>query len=232
MVETAAVPAADRFQILTEEPAHGLVMDPSYLGIERSPAAIIVVITLNAGRTLAVKRKLYARIADKLAERVALRKEDVMVNLVEVPPENWSFGNGEAQYGDRARPAIRRVQPEGMHRYAQLSQVVEVAAPRTVFISGQVAVDARGDLVGEGDIAAQTRQVFANLGAALAAVGLGLEHVVKLVTFLARMSDLEVHRNVRRELLPDAALPTSTLVQARMVDDRYLVEVEAVAAGG
>jgi enamine deaminase RidA (YjgF/YER057c/UK114 family) len=231
MVEAAAVPAADRFQVITEEPAHGLIVDPSYLGIQRSPAAIIVAITLNAGRTLEVKRRLYARIAELLAERVQLRPEDVMVSLVEVPPENWSFGGGAAQYGDRARPAIRRVQPEGLHRYPAFSQVIEVAAPRTVFISGQVAVDASGQLVGAGDIAAQTRQVFRNLGAALAASGLGFEHVVKLSTFLAKMSDLEGYREVRRELLPDGALPTSTTVQARLVDDRFLVEVEAVAAG-
>ena len=231
LVETAAVPAADRFQILTEEPAHGLVIDPSYLGIERSPAAIIVTITLNFGRTLEVKRRLYARIAELMTERVQLRKEDVMVSLVEVAPENWSFGNGEAQYRDRARPAIKRIQPEGLNRYPTFSQVVEVAAPRTVFISGQVAVDAAGKLVGAGDIAAQTRQVFENLAAALKSSGLGFEHVVKLGTFLASMGDLEAYRGVRREFVPDGALPTSTTVQARMVDDAFLVEVEAVAAG-
>src|SRR5688572_25124198 len=84
LVETAAVPAADRFQVITEEPAHGLILDPTYLGIERSADAIVVAITFNFGRTVEVKRHLYARIAELLDERVQLRKQDVLVNLVEV----------------------------------------------------------------------------------------------------------------------------------------------------
>jgi enamine deaminase RidA (YjgF/YER057c/UK114 family) len=231
MVETAAVPPADRFQVITEEPAHGLIADPSYLGIERSADALFVAITLNHGRSLEVKRRLYARIAELLGERVGLRKQDVLVNLVEVAPENWSFGNGEAQYADRARPPIRRSDPEGLHRYPAFSQVVEVAAARTVVVSGQLAVDATGALVGAGDIEAQTEQVFRNLRTALVSVGLGLEHVVKLGTFLATMADLEGYRKVRRRWIPDDALPASTLVQARLVDAGYLVEMEAIAAG-
>ena len=98
MVETINVPADDRFQILQEHPPEGLVYDPRYLGIERTDDIVVIQITLNLGRTLEMKRALYRRIAECLAENPGVRKEDVMVNLVEVPKENWSFGNGEASY--------------------------------------------------------------------------------------------------------------------------------------
>ena len=98
MVETIDVPPQDRFQVITEHPADGLVYDPAYLGIQRTDDVVLVQITLNAGRTLEKKKALYARIADLLAEGPGLRREDVFVSLVEVPRENWSFGNGVAQY--------------------------------------------------------------------------------------------------------------------------------------
>jgi 4-oxalocrotonate tautomerase len=98
MVETINVPAQDRFQIITEHPRAGLVYDPSYLGISRSADIVIVQITLNAGRTTEMKKALYARMADLLAASPGLRREDLLVSLVEVPKENWSFGDGVAQY--------------------------------------------------------------------------------------------------------------------------------------
>jgi phenylpyruvate tautomerase PptA (4-oxalocrotonate tautomerase family) len=98
MIETINVPPQDQFQVLTEHPAHGLVYDPSYLGIERSDDVVFIQITLNAGRTLDQKKALYARIAELLREKPGVRPEDVLVNLVEVARENWSFGNGVAQY--------------------------------------------------------------------------------------------------------------------------------------
>jgi len=67
-------------------------------GIERSEKALIIQVTLNAGRSVDLKRAFYAAVADGLHERVGVRREDVFINLVEVPPENWSFGNGIAQY--------------------------------------------------------------------------------------------------------------------------------------
>jgi phenylpyruvate tautomerase PptA (4-oxalocrotonate tautomerase family) len=92
------VPANDRFQIITEHPQGGLIFDPGYLGIERSQALIIIQITLNEGRSLELKKRLYKSIADQLNSRLSIRREDVFINLVEVKKENWSFGNGEAQY--------------------------------------------------------------------------------------------------------------------------------------
>jgi len=98
LIEALDAPAADRFQIITEHPAGGLIYDPTYLGVQRTDDIVIVQITLSAGRKLGQKRKLYQRIAEILAEKPGVRPQDVMINLVEVAWENWSFGNGEAQY--------------------------------------------------------------------------------------------------------------------------------------
>jgi phenylpyruvate tautomerase PptA (4-oxalocrotonate tautomerase family) len=92
------VPANDRFQVITEHPKDCLIFDPGYLGIERSDALIMIQITLNEGRSLDLKKRLYKTIADELHARLSVRREDVFINLVEVKKENWSFGNGEAQY--------------------------------------------------------------------------------------------------------------------------------------
>ena len=73
-------------------------MTPEYLNIKRTDGLIIIQITLNSGRTVEMKKALYKRIADLLVESVQVRPEDVLINLVEVPKENWSFGNGIAQY--------------------------------------------------------------------------------------------------------------------------------------
>ena len=98
MVEAIEIPAQDRFQIITEHPANGLIYDPSYLGIERSDKIVLVQITLSGGRKPAQKKKLYQRMAEILGKNPGLRPQDLFVNLVEVAWENWSFGNGEAQY--------------------------------------------------------------------------------------------------------------------------------------
>jgi len=92
------VPQNDRFQIITEHPNSGLIFDPGYLGVERSEALVMIQITLNEGRSLELKKRLYKSIADQLNSRLSIRREDVFINLVEVKKENWSFGNGEAQY--------------------------------------------------------------------------------------------------------------------------------------
>ena len=98
MLATINVPAGDRFQVITEHSADGLVYDPGYLGIRRTDDVVFIEVTLNLGRSLDMKKAFYARIAENLARDPGLRKEDVLVSLVEVPKENWSFGNGIAQY--------------------------------------------------------------------------------------------------------------------------------------
>ncbi|HEY3122334.1 MAG TPA: tautomerase family protein [Vicinamibacteria bacterium] len=98
LVETANVPADDRFQVVEEVAPQNLVWSVSYLGIEHAAAIVFVQIVLNTGRTVEVKKALYASIADRLAEHAAVRREDVIVSLVEVPRENWSFGGGAMSY--------------------------------------------------------------------------------------------------------------------------------------
>ena len=98
MVETIKIPEKDRFQIITEHEPDGLIYDPSYLGISRSDGVLLIQITLSAGRTVEVRKALFARITELLRESPGIRPEDVFVSLVETQKENWSFGNGIAQY--------------------------------------------------------------------------------------------------------------------------------------
>jgi 4-oxalocrotonate tautomerase len=100
MVRALNVPKGDRFQIVTEHSRTGLFIDPDYLGIRRSADALLIQLTINEGRTVEVKKAFYKAVADGLHERIGLRREDVVISLVEVKKENWSFGNGLAQYAD------------------------------------------------------------------------------------------------------------------------------------
>jgi phenylpyruvate tautomerase PptA (4-oxalocrotonate tautomerase family) len=100
MVEALAAPADDRFQVITEHPGVGLNYDLQYLGIRRSDNVVFVQVTLSAGRKPQQKRKFYKRVVELLAESPGVKPTDVLINLVEVAWENWSFGNGEAPYMD------------------------------------------------------------------------------------------------------------------------------------
>jgi phenylpyruvate tautomerase PptA (4-oxalocrotonate tautomerase family) len=102
LVETIDVPALDRFQVITEHERGDLVYDPEFLGIHRTDDLVFIQITLSRGRSLAQKRALYRRIAANLHESTGLRPEDVLVSLVEVGREDWSFGNGIASYAQEA----------------------------------------------------------------------------------------------------------------------------------
>jgi phenylpyruvate tautomerase PptA (4-oxalocrotonate tautomerase family) len=98
LVETINVPSADRFQLISEYAAEQFIYDRSYLNIPRTDQLVILQITISVGRTLEQKRALYRRIVELLAERPGIRSEDVFINLIEVAKENWSFGQGIAQY--------------------------------------------------------------------------------------------------------------------------------------
>ena len=98
MLQTINVPANDRFQVITEHPPEELSIDRTYLGIERTAECVLIQVFLNEGRTTELKKAFYKAIADGLHQRLGLRKQDVFITLVEVKKENWSFGNGEAQY--------------------------------------------------------------------------------------------------------------------------------------
>jgi phenylpyruvate tautomerase PptA (4-oxalocrotonate tautomerase family) len=98
MLDVIGVPKNDRFQIIVEHAKSALLFDREYLGIHRTDDCIFVQITLSSGRTVEVKQRFYKAIADGLHDTLKLRREDVFINLVEVAKENWSFGNGVAQY--------------------------------------------------------------------------------------------------------------------------------------
>jgi 4-oxalocrotonate tautomerase len=100
MVESIAIPPNDRFQVITDHAPEALIYDPQYLDVRRSDRIVFVQITLSFGRKPQQKRKLYKRMAEILAESPGLPPQDLLINLVEVSWENWSFGNGEAQYMD------------------------------------------------------------------------------------------------------------------------------------
>ncbi len=98
MIDTINVPSKDNFQIITEHDRNSLVYDASYLDIPRTDGIIVIQVTLNEGRTLEAKKTFFRTVADRLNAELNVRKEDVLINLVEVKKENWSFGNGVAQY--------------------------------------------------------------------------------------------------------------------------------------
>lgn len=98
MVETLNVPPLDRFQLITSHQKTDFIYDPEYLNISRTDDLIVIQITLNSGRSSDLKKAFYQRVVDLLAAEVKIRPEDVLINLVEVSKENWSFGKGVAQY--------------------------------------------------------------------------------------------------------------------------------------
>ena len=98
MAHVLNVPDGDKFQVVTAHGADSLRIDPAYLGIDRSADAFIIDITLNAGRSVELKQRFYATLVEWLAGEAKVRPQDVTIVLTEVAKENWSFGNGVAQY--------------------------------------------------------------------------------------------------------------------------------------
>jgi 4-oxalocrotonate tautomerase len=98
MRETFDVPENDRFMLVSEHEAEDFNYDPGYLDIKRSDDLVIIQLTVSNTRPRAQKQALYKRIVERLSDKPGLRPEDIFINLVEVLPENWSFGHGLAQY--------------------------------------------------------------------------------------------------------------------------------------
>jgi len=98
MHSTIGVPENDNFQILAEHDEQHFIFDPGYLGIDRTDQLVVIQINMSEGRTVEQKKRLYKTIAESLHTELDVRLEDVFINLVEVKKENWSFGNGIAQY--------------------------------------------------------------------------------------------------------------------------------------
>jgi enamine deaminase RidA (YjgF/YER057c/UK114 family) len=125
---------------------------------------------------------------------------------------------------------LTHTNPDGMHAPTGYTHVVEVQPGRMAYISGQVALNQDGQLVGEGDIVAQTRQVFENIAAALKSLGTDFGSVVKLNYYAVDVSRLAEIREVRNEHLQTPP-PASTFVVVKgLVRPELLIEVEAVVA--
>jgi reactive intermediate/imine deaminase len=127
-------------------------------------------------------------------------------------------------------PIVRFINPPTIAQPPGYTHVVEVTQGKTVYISGQVSFDAAGKLVGQGDMRAQTQQVFANLQAALEAVGANFSNVVKLNYYLLDMSQLPLVREIRNQYINVETPPASTAVEVRrLAHPDFLIEIEAVA---
>ena len=102
MTSIAKVPANDKFMIVSTHATGDLVYPKEgYLGINYTAGIVFIQVTWNAGRTIDVKKAFYRKIVDDIHEKTAIRKQDVWISLVDVSPENWSFGNGEMQYAPK-----------------------------------------------------------------------------------------------------------------------------------
>ena len=98
MLSTFDVPQDDRFMVINEHDEADFSYSPTYLGIARSDDLILIQLTVSNTRPREKKQALFRQIVENLAKDPGVRREDVFINLVEVLPENWSFGNGIAQY--------------------------------------------------------------------------------------------------------------------------------------
>ncbi len=121
--------------------------------------------------------------------------------------------------------------PPGLSTPRGYTHVVDVPAGRMLYISGQVPLDAKGNVVGPGDARAQTEQVFRNLKTALEASGASLADIVKLTWYIRDVSQLATYREVREKFLGDGPRPASTLVEVKgLYRDDVLLELDAIAA--
>lgn len=130
--------------------------------------------------------------------------------------------------------AISRSNPPELGSPPGYSQIVEINAGRIVFISGQTALDAQGNVVGKDDFAAQAEQVFRNLSIALQSRGCTAANLVKLTVFLTDMTNLGRYREARNRFFSSvtpAAAPAVTLVEvSRLYGADFMIEIEAIAA--
>lgn len=133
-----------------------------------------------------------------------------------------SFAAGQAA-------AVQRINPSTLGAPHGYSHVVTVDGGRTVYVAGQVPLDVHGQLVGSGDFAAQVRQTFENLKAALAAGGANFSDVVSMTTYVTDMSQVDTYRTIRNQYMR-GPLPTASLVEVKgLFRKDVMIEVSAVA---
>jgi reactive intermediate/imine deaminase len=132
---------------------------------------------------------------------------------------------------DAPQTVVRFLNPTSMPQSVGYTQVVEVTGSKMVYLSGQVAINPAGQIVGVGDLRAQTQQVFENLKAGLAAAGATFKHVVKLQLYLLDITQIQVVRDIRDRYVNTHSPPASTAVEVRrLFREELLIEIDAVAA--
>ena len=132
---------------------------------------------------------------------------------------------------DTAPTVVRFLNPASMPQSFGYTQMVEVTGSKMLYISGQIAINPTGQVVGVGDLHAQAQQVFENLKAGLAAAGATFEHVVKLQLFLLDITQIQIVRDVRDRYVNTQSPPASTAVEVRrLFRDELLIEIDAIAA--
>lgn len=129
--------------------------------------------------------------------------------------------------------ANKYLNPPSLMTPVGYTHIVEAVGTRTIYISGQVALDAMGNVVGRGDMRAQAQQVFENIHAALQAIGASFKDIVKMTYFVVNMSQFQAVREVRDQFMQPEYLPASTAVEVRrLVREEFLIEVEAIVVFG
>lgn len=129
--------------------------------------------------------------------------------------------------------ANKYLNPPSLMTPVGYTHIVEAVGTRTIYISGQVALDAMGNVVGRGDMRAQAQQVFENIHAALQAIGASFKDIVKMTYFVVDMSQFQFVREVRDQFMQPEYLPASTAVEVRrLVREEFLIEVEAIVVFG
>lgn len=155
--------------------------------------------------------------ASKLPSDLRQRLAQAILRTTEAPPDHPDW--------------LQFLAPAMVAPTRGYTPAVKVLAGNAIYLSGQVALDASGELVGRGDFRAQAGQVFENIKVALAAAGADFSHVVKLNIYLLDRSNLPVLREVRDQYVNTAAPPASTLVEVRgLAREDFLLEVEAIAS--
>ena len=127
---------------------------------------------------------------------------------------------------------VKYVNPDSLPASFGYSHGVEVKNGRTIYVSGQVSMNSEGQIIGHGDLAAQTKQVFENIKFALEAAGANFNDVVKLTFFLIDISKMQVVREIRDQYVNTTNPPASSAVEVRkLIRDELLIEIEAIAVG-
>lgn len=137
---------------------------------------------------------------------------------------------GRSTDGKDQHMSHKFINPESIATPTGYSHVADTSGSRTIYISGQIALDPQGNVVGINDMGAQAEQIFQNLQVALSAVGATFEDVVKLTYYVVDMAQFQAVRDVRARYLNQAHPPASTAVGVTaLVRPEFLLEIEAVA---